>query len=149
MEYRFSTMKPMRASGKVHHRWDMRGLITLTDTIVDNSDYISNHPHESSPGVCLASSFVMEESLPTSIWLNTSAGLFLQKGNRRYVSVANHIFPDSSEVYHPWPTGRRLGHITDRFPVRDLAFALLDPSLSISNDQYFAAPKPSQLICVE
>ena len=124
-------------------------LITPTDTVVDNSDYLFNSPHEISPGVCLASSFVMEGNLPTSRWFSTSAGLFLQKGTKRYVSVANHGFPDSSEVYHPWPTGRRIGQITDRFPVWDLAFAQLDPSISFSNDHYFAAPKASRLICVE
>lgn len=124
-------------------------LITSTDTVVDNSDYLFNNPHDISPGVCLASSFVMKGSLPASRWFSTSAGLFLQKGNKRCVSVANHGFPDSPEVYHPWPTGRRIGQITDRFPVWDLAFAQLDPSISFSNDHYFAAPKPSRLICVE
>ncbi|KAI4135290.1 MAG: hypothetical protein LQ347_000808 [Umbilicaria vellea] len=124
-------------------------LITPTDTVVDNSDYLFNNPHRISPGVCLASSLVMEGGLPTSRWFSTSAGLFLQRGTKRYVSVANHGFPDSSEVYHPSPTGRRIGQITDRFPAWDLAFAQLDPSISFSNDHYFAAPKPSRLICVE
>ena len=124
-------------------------LITPTDTVVDDSDYLFSNPHKISPGVCLASSFVMEGNLPTSRWLSTSGGLLLQKGNKRYVSVANHGFPDSSEVYHPRPTGRAIGQITDRFPVWDLAFAQLDPSISFSNDQYFAAPKPTRLICVE
>ena len=123
-------------------------LITPTDTVVDNSDYLFSHPHKISPGVCLASSLIMEGNLPTSKWLGTSAGLFLQKGNKRYVSVAHHGFPDSPEVYHPTPTGRRIGQITDRFPVWDLAFAQLDPSISFSNDYYFAAPKPSRLISV-
>jgi len=124
-------------------------LITPTDTVVDDSDYLFSNPHNISPGVCLASSFVMEGGLPTSRWFSTSAGLLLQKGNKRCVSIANHGFPDSSEVYHPWPTGRGIGQITDRFPAWDLAFAQLDPSISFSNDQYFAAPKPSRLICVE
>ena len=55
-------------------------LINPTDTVVDNSDYLSNNPHQISPGVGLASSFVMEGGLVTSSWLSTSAGLFLQKG---------------------------------------------------------------------
>ena len=124
-------------------------LVTPIDTVVDDSDYLVNNPHEISPGVCLASSLVLEGSLPTSRWFGTSAGLFLEKANKIYVSVANHGFPDSSEVCHPSPTGRRIGQITDRFPAWDLAFAQLDPSISFSNDQYFAAPKPSRLICVE
>ncbi|KAL9102382.1 MAG: hypothetical protein Q9163_002475 [Psora crenata] len=124
-------------------------LISPTDPIADNSDYLFNNPHEISPGVCLASSFVMEGNLPTSRWLSTSAGLCLQKGNKRYLSVANHGFPDSSEVFHPLPTARRIGQITDRFPAWDLAFAELDPSISFSNDRYFAASKPSRLIGVE
>ena len=124
-------------------------LITPTNTVVDDSDYLSSNPHKISPGVCLASSLVMEGSLPTSRWLSTSAGLLLQNGNKRCLSVANHGFPDSSEVYHPRPTGRRIGQITERFPAWDLAFAQLDPSISFSNDQYFAAPRPSRLICVE
>lgn len=124
-------------------------LITPTDTIVDNSDYLFNKPHEISPGVCLSPGVVMEGNLPTSRWLSTSAGLFLQKGNKRCVSVANHGFPNSSEVYHPGPMGRRIGQITDRFPARNLAFAQLDPSISFSNNHYFAAPKPSRLIGVE
>ncbi len=126
-------------------------LITPTHTIVDHSDYLFNSPHKISPGVCLASSFVMEGSLPTSKWLGTSAGLFLQRGHKRYISIANHGFPSSSEVYHPSPTGRRIGQVTDRFPAWDLAFAQLDPSIyiSVSNDHYFAAPKPSRMIRVE
>lgn len=124
-------------------------LITPTDTVVDDSDYLFSNHHNISPGVCLASSFVMEGGLPTSRWFCTSGGLLLQKGNKRCLSVANHGFPDSSEVYHPRPTGRGIGQITDRFPAWDLAFAQLDPSISFSNDQYFAAPKPSRLICVE
>ena len=124
-------------------------LITPTESLVDNSDYLSDIPHEISPGVCLASSFMMEGSLPSSRWLGTSAGLFFQKGNKRYLSVASHGFPDSSEVYHPSPTGRQIGQITDHYPAWDIAFAQLDPSISFSNDRYFAAPKPSRLICVE
>ena len=124
-------------------------LITPIDTVVDNSDYLSNSPHEISPGVCLASSFVTEGSLPTSRGFSTSAGLLFQKGNNKYISVANHGFPDLSEVHHPSPTGRRIGRITDRFPAWDLAFAQLDPSISFSNDQYFAAPKPTRLITME
>lgn len=124
-------------------------LITPTDTVVDNSDYLFNNPHRISPGVCLASSFVIEGGLAISSWLSTSAGLFLQKGNKRCLSVANHGFPDSLEVYHPSPTGRRIGQITDRFPVWDVALAQLDPSISFSNDQYFAAPKPSRLLSVD
>ena len=124
-------------------------LITPIDTVVDDSDYLFSNPHTISPGVCLASSFVMEGGLPTSRWFNTSGGLLLQNGNKRCLSVANHGFPDSSEVYHPRPTGRRIGQITDRFPAWDMAFAQLDPSISFSNDQYFAAPKPSRLVCVE
>ena len=115
-------------------------LITPTDSVVDNSDYLFSHPHKISPGVCLASSLIMEGNLPTSKCLGTSAGLFLQKGNKRYVSVAHHGFPDSPEVYHPTPTGRRIGQITDRFPVWDLAFAQLDPSISFSTTTTLQPP---------
>lgn len=91
----------------------------------------------------------MKGGLATSSWLSTSAGLFLQKGSKRCLSVTNHGFPDSLEVHHPLPTGRQIGQITDRFPVWDLALAQLDPSISFSNDQYFAAPKPSRLMGVD
>jgi hypothetical protein len=124
-------------------------LITPTANIVDNADYLFNTPHQISAGVCLASSFVMEANLPTSRWLSTSAGLLMQKGNRRYINISSHGCPDSPEVYHPSPTGRRIGQITDRFPVWDLAFFQLDPSISFSNEHYFAAPRPSRLISVE
>ena len=123
-------------------------LITPTDTVADTSDYLFNNPHKISPGVCLSSAFRMEQGLATSGWLSTSAGILLQKGNKRCLTLANHGFPDSSEVYHPSPTGRRIGQITERFPAWDWALAELDPSISFSNDRYFAAPKPSRLIRV-
>ncbi|KAL9610229.1 MAG: hypothetical protein Q9167_005051 [Letrouitia subvulpina] len=119
---------------------DYQRLTTPVNTVVDNSDYISQDPHQISPGVCLASSSPRQE---------TSAGLCLQKGNKKYITVANHAFPQSDEVYHPSPTGYRVGQITDRFTVQDIVFAELDPSISFSNKQYFAAPTPSRLISTE
>ena len=124
-------------------------LNTPTANVVDDSDYLYNNPHEISAGVCLASSFVMEGNIPTTKWLSTSAGLLMQKSNRKCISVANHGFPDSPEVYHPSPTGCRIGQITDRFPGWDLAFVQLESSVSFSNEHYFSAPRPSRLVSVE
>ena len=120
-------------------------LITPTDMVIDDSNYLDNDLHELSPGVCLSSA----DGATTSQWRNTSAGVLVQNGATRLMTAADHGFPTSGEVYHPSPSGRRIGHIIQRFPERDIALAQLDPSIPFSNSRYFAAPAPSRLICIE
>lgn len=124
-------------------------LITPTNLIADVSDYLYNDPHELSPGVCLSSAYLSRNGSITSQWLSTSAGVLVQNGGARLMTSACHGFPTSDEVYHPSPTGRRIGQIVQRFPAWDIALVQLDPSISFSNRRYFAAPVPSRLISIE
>lgn len=124
-------------------------LITPTELVTDVSDYLFNHPHELSPGVCLSSAYLSRNGAITLQWLTTSAGVLVQKGGTRLMTSSDHGFPASEEVYHPSPTGRRIGQIAQRFPASDIALVQLDPSISFSNRRYFAAPIPLRLISIE
>ena len=121
-------------------------LVTPSSVAVDNSDYLQQSPHKITPGVCLSSAFLTSQGLISSNWWSTTAGLYLQKDNKQCLTVSNHGFPHSPEVYHPGPLGRRIGQIVDRRPAWDIAFVELDPSINFSNESYFQAPKPSRMI---
>lgn len=65
------------------------------------------------------------------------------------MTVANHGFPFSSEVYHPTEEGGfRIGDVVDFRPERDVAFMKLTPSEShkSTNRLYFQAEKPIRLV---
>jgi len=118
-------------------------LITPTATANDSTDYLHAEPFKLSPGVCASSAACARGTA----WLSTSAGVLIQKGAERRLTLANHGFQHSDEVFHPGPTsGRRIGQIRLRLPPYDLALAELDPSIIFDNQRYFEAPNPQRLI---
>lgn len=121
-------------------------LLEPTDLVLDNSDYLYADPKILSPGVCLASMTLDHSGLLTTSWKTTSAGVMLQRGSERSITVANHGFGYSDEVYHPTPLGRRIGRIIQRFPELDIGLLSLDPSISFSNARYFQAPAPQRMV---
>lgn len=121
-------------------------LLELSELVQDDSDYLYAEPKKLSPGVCLASAVLDNSGLSTSPWRTTTAGIMLQRGSERLISVANHGFRQADEVYHPTPLGRKIGQIVERLPELDIGLLSLDPSISFSNDRYFQAPAPRRMV---
>ena len=119
---------------------------TPTLHVKDESDYLQQSPFQISPGVCLSSAGSAGTHQHQSIWQNTTAGVMIQKGSERRLTVAEHGFSATNEVFHPSPSGRHIGNIVNRWPAWDLAFVAMDPSISFNNGRYFSAPSPSRLI---
>ena len=112
----------------------------------DESDYLQQSPFQISPGVCLSSAASAGNQQYHSLWQMTTAGLMIQRGPERCLTVANDGFKSSHEVFHPRPSGRRIGNIVHRWPAWDLAFVAIDPSISFNNARYFSAPSPARLV---
>lgn len=65
------------------------------------------------------------------------------------MTVANHGFLSSNEVYHPAEeNGVRIGDVVDSRPKLDVAFMKLTPSEShkFTNSVYFQPEKPTRLV---
>lgn len=121
-------------------------LLEPSELVQDSSDYLYMGQGILSPGVCLASAVLDSSVLLTSSWQSTTAGIMLQRGSERRISVANHGFRLSDDVNHPTPLGRRIGRIVERLPALGIGLVLLDPSISFSNGRYFQAPNPRRMI---
>lgn len=61
------------------------------------------------------------------------------------MTAANHGFPDSQDVYHPDPLGRRIRQITTRQLDWDITLVQLDPSIAFTTARYFDAPPVQRL----
>lgn len=112
-------------------------LLEPSELVQDYSDYLYTGRGILSPGVCLASAVLDNSGLLTTTWQSTTAGIMLQQGSERAISVANDGFRQSEEVYHPTPLGRRIGQIVQRVPELDIGLVSLDPSISFSNRSHF------------
>ena len=121
-------------------------LLEPCELAQDCSDYLYMGQGILSPGVCIASAALDSSGLLISTWQSTTAGIMLQRGSERLISVANHGFRLSDEVYHPTPMGRRVGQIVERLPELDIGLVSLDPSISFSNGRYFQSPNPRRMI---
>jgi hypothetical protein len=121
-------------------------LTTPSHHVNDDSDYLRQTPFQLSPGVCLSSAAGPGDDFCQSTWKSTTAGVMVQRGPERRLTAANHGFGASREVFHPSPSGRRIGEIVNRWPAWDLAFVAIDPSISFNNGRYFSAPPPARLI---
>lgn len=121
-------------------------LITPSAWVNDDSNYLYAGNHELCPGVCLSSSSFSQGGNPAALWRSTTAGTLWQKGATRLLTVADHGFTDSNEVYHPTPAGRRIGEIVQKYPAWDISLVRLDPSITFTNTHYFEANRPQRLI---
>lgn len=79
---------------------------------------------------------------------STTSGVLLQKGNLRYLTVANHGFLGHDEVHHPTDSDDKVGDIIDRYPEIDVAMVKLTPATSTHflNNVYFKAAPPTRLL---
>lgn len=114
--------------------------------VKDESNYLQTSPFQISPGVCLSSAASAGTPQYQPAWRNTTAGVMIQKGSERRLTVANHGFPATNEVFHPSPSGHHIGMIVNRWPGWNLALVAMDPSISFNNRRYFSAPSPRRLI---
>jgi hypothetical protein len=109
-------------------------LITPGEDTPDNSDYTSAGL---TPGIRVAG----------NAYAGTG-GIVLRNmitGERR-ATVANHVFKDTNEVFHPITSQRHhIGVITERFPTVDLALAKLDTGIEYSNTSI--SRRPFQGVC--
>ncbi|MCJ1269224.1 hypothetical protein MMC22_009113 [Lobaria immixta] len=121
-------------------------LLEPSELVQDDSDYLCTEPRILSPGACLASAVPGNSGLSTSTCRTTTAGIMLQRGSERLISISNHGFELADEVYHPTPLGRKIGQIVERLPGLGIGLVSLDPSISFSNERYFQAPAPRQMI---
>lgn len=121
-------------------------LLEPSNLVQDNSDYLYADPKTLSPGICLASATLDNSDPLTNTWRTTTAGIMLQRGSDRLMTVANHGFSRSDEVYHPTPLGRRIGQIVERLPELNIGLVSLDPSISFTNTRYFLAPAPLRMV---
>jgi len=62
------------------------------------------------------------------------------------LTVANHGFLGTKDVFHPMVEEVHIGEITERFEALDVALVQLYPSVSFNNLQYFEAEKPRRLL---
>ena len=116
----------------------------------DSTNYLENGNRELSPGVRLESASVVTDENPYATSSRTStAGVMLRNidGQVR-MTVSNHAFPKSDEVFHPSTTGGcRIGEITERCLPQEIALVRLDhPSVAFSNNSYFEAQTPKRLL---
>ncbi|KAL9627433.1 MAG: hypothetical protein Q9204_006568 [Flavoplaca sp. TL-2023a] len=121
-------------------------LITPTAWVNDDSNYLFPSSQELCPGVCVSSSLFSQAGGLATLWRSTTAGTLWQKGTTRLLTVASHGFASSNEVYHPTPSGRRIGEIVQKIPAWDIGLVRLDPSINFDNTRYFQAYRPQRLI---
>jgi hypothetical protein len=136
---------PGKFSGRpVTYRWpDQKSvssrprLITPSTTQEDQTDY---RAFGLSPGVK-----VVGKSLATSsgVLVENPAGI-------QRLTLANHRFLDTDEVYHPDVfESYRLGTIDLRFPLMDIALCQVTSPIAYANHTYFEANPPQQLVTTE
>lgn len=116
----------------------------------DCTNYLLEPPSLLTPGVRLSSGRGAKGTVYENISQATSAGVRLRNSRtgQDVVTVANHGFLYSNEVYHPTEEdGVRIGEIVDRRPEYDVAFMKLTPSEfhKFTNSDYFSAEKPTRL----
>jgi len=73
---------------------------------------------------------------------STTCGILLRKRATRYVSVANHGFLATNEVFHPAYDGDKIGEIAYRYPELDIAMVQLTPA----NSSRFSTEPPKRLV---
>lgn len=113
----------------------------------DSTNYLENGNRELSPGVRLESAPVTDEGpYATSSWTTTAGVMLRNIDGQVRMTVSNHGFPKSDEVFHPSTDGCRIGEITERWLPQDIAFVHLDPSVAFSNNSYFEAQTPKRLL---
>jgi hypothetical protein len=106
------------------------GLITPNQDTVDTSNYRQTGLTPAGITVC-------------GVQYAGTSGLVVRNrhSGARRVMVANHVFCDTDEVYHPTTSPRNhIGTMTERFANIDVALVQLDEHVEYHNRTYFDAP---------
>lgn len=139
-----------RSDNCIWHDIELRTRQRLIDPISgiqDTTNYLQEGDYNLTPGVRVSSAPGTEEGLYDMESYSTTAGILLRNSDGRMrMTVANHGFPRSSQVFHPITGGSRIGEITERWPAQDVALVELDPSIKFDNSYYFEAQKPLRLL---
>ena len=114
--------------------------------IQDTTNYLEESSQSLTPGVRVSSAPLTNQGYAI-ISRSTTAGVVLRnhEGQVR-LTVANHGFLESEEVFHPTTNDFRIGEISERWPAQDVALVKLDPSISFRNLHYFEAQTPLRLL---
>lgn len=121
-------------------------LINPNTSIQDTSNYL-NLFNELCPGIRVSSGTVTDIGLSAQASMSTTAGLLLRDnhGHQR-LTVSNHGFLHSKEVFHPSNSGTQIGEIDERWEHLDIALVKLNPSVKFTNSTYFEAKVPRRLL---
>ncbi|KAF8436461.1 hypothetical protein BGX38DRAFT_1214488 [Terfezia claveryi] len=122
----------------------LQRLITPSETQSDTSKYPIL-----SPGVAVSSSpLSMTTEGYADVWQSTTIGIALRNGHQWRMTLANHGFQESLDVYHPSPHGAKIGTIVAQYEPLDLALMELEPHVRFTNGNYFAATPPQRLCSI-
>lgn len=112
----------------------------------------TNYIHEPnwdilSPGMRVSTEYAAYSKVYADAVPSTTSGILLRKDTTCYMTVANHTFLNSQEVFHPTPSGDKIGDIVDRYPERNIAMVQLTPANypQCINQTYFQAQAPRRL----
>ncbi|PLN85034.1 hypothetical protein BDW42DRAFT_18441 [Aspergillus taichungensis] len=124
-------------------------LINPSDAVQDTTNYLESDAKTMCPGVRVESGPMSRHGKYGTATMASSAGVLLRSvddGPR--LTVSNHAFLGTDEVYHPSPqaAGLCIGQITERFEHLDIALVELSPSSSFTNSEYFQAQTPTRLL---
>ena len=121
-------------------------LISLTASTQDNSNYLQVY-NELCPGVRVESGEVTNMGQYAQFSMSTTAGILIRDnhGHQR-LSVSNHGFLYSDEVFHPSSNGVEIGVIDERWDALDIALVKLHPPARFTNNTYFEAKRPRRLL---
>ncbi|KAI4212427.1 MAG: hypothetical protein LQ351_004859 [Letrouitia transgressa] len=121
-------------------------LLAPTASNQDQSDYLGAR-QELCPGVCVSLGTVSDIGQYATLSMSTTAGIMLRnnRGDQR-LTVSNHGFLHSNEVYHPTPQGKHIGEINERWHALDIALVTLNPSVRFTNANYFESKVPRRLL---
>ena len=121
-------------------------LIAPTASIQDKSDYLRTR-QELCPGVCVSPGTVTNVGQCATLSMSTTAGIVLRnnRGDQR-LTVSNHGYLPSNDVYHPIPQRTHIGEIDERWQALDIALVKLNPSVRFTNANYFESNEPRRLL---
>ncbi|KAJ5184433.1 hypothetical protein N7491_007702 [Penicillium cf. griseofulvum] len=102
-----------------------------------------------SPGCRVESGYGLPGSRSESTASASSAGVKLRNlRGEEVLTVANHAFLYSDEVYHPYVHHEKIGDVIDTRPELDISFVKMTPAVSAKfrNTCYFQAEPPKALL---
>jgi hypothetical protein len=103
----------------------------------DNTNYLANHIGLLRPGVMVST------SLSDGSWTSTTLGiLVVDRSGTPFITVADHVFNDDGEVWHPDPSGTLIGKIMHRFPDSDIALVQLEKNIKFDNKTFGNVDNP-------